>query len=165
MTMSDDDKYVVDERAVELSDDKYEELEQDAVRHLVNRYETGALVSEADYLAGVMVALLSITGRENDDTLHFGAHWVFMIMGDRSVVAKAYSDTGNKRKSKAAQKKTSKDVRTRKYADDLVSFLHTVRHNCKPGVAIHPETFEFLRMEAEVLLENLNMWPPDEMED
>lgn len=150
---------------VTISDELLIELRKGVLKDMMERYQSGALVSEADFLSGVTSTVLHLLGERHQNTMSFGADWVFMIMGSRSVVAYELEKQGKEQMARDAQAKTARDARVRMHSDELVDFVKLAYAQCKPRIRNDREVLQGLFDHAAALLDDLDMWPPEDMED
>lgn len=91
---------------------------------LVARYESGALMSEADYIAGAITAVHAVVGNQSMEDVP--PSWIWLPIGSRSIVANIYNKRGKENRAKLVEKEIEETYRTRMHAKDMLYLLKNV---------------------------------------
>lgn len=144
---------------------------------LLKRWKSHALVSETDFLAGVATAMSVISGDVTKNQVWQPAHvWVYMVMGSRSIVAQQFEQQGEESMAKYAEQRQATETLQRIHAQAMQNFIVSTRTTLKSEFDHGPARSRLQEYElrdqlqgiyehANDLLDKLDMWPPDEMED
>lgn len=150
---------------IELTDEQNKEIHDAIEEKLIKRWSSHALVSDMDYMFGAVTAMSIVTGADKDNEIwSHGAGWTMLALGQRSIVAFILERQGRAEMSKQAEAQDELFVRWYHKRDELVSFVRLVYEKLGPGVYTQGER-RVVREHAEQLLIDLDMWPPEEMED
>lgn len=99
---------------------------------LIKRYESGALISEVDFLTGAMAGILAYSGFEGDDIGGmFPAAWILFPMSSRSVVPLVLRGMGRKADALAADKSIFVKHHEIQNAHRMLSILRSVANRDK----------------------------------
>ncbi len=135
---------------------------------LVDRWKTRALISEVDFLVGVMTAMSALHQVEGENEVMWPdapPGWVFGALGNRSIVARIIRDQGHSELAKKAEGLETKFTQRYRHLNELVVFLYTVMHNTRQAMGYHEmqEGNELIREHAVRLLDDIGEeWRPNE---
>ena len=120
-------KEMINKMNREITAELEEQVKRDLLDNLIKRAKGGALLSEADYMAGAMVAMGRVTGAvDKDEIWSMATPWVFMILGNRSIVARELEKRGEKTAAKIIEEKQEKFIRRVSHLNELVGFVELV---------------------------------------
>ena len=131
------------------------------LKTLEQRWDMGTLRSEADFIAGAAQVMLELNGGKWDEC----APWAIMLIGNRSILAYEIGKRGDEARAARIEAKMHKDLMRQSSADDMADFLRSVVNNTMPYKAYDYDTSKFLRETALDLLENMDEYPEDLLED
>jgi len=137
----------------------HDAMAQEILEHLEKRWNNDALISEADFIAGATVVMQALI--DTDEVWSPAAPWVWMIMGNRSILAYYMARRGKEIQAARVQAKMDKDFIRRAHADEMAEFLRVVVNNTEPYKTYDYDTSAFIREQALHLLEEIDEYPED----
>lgn len=155
---------------IDLTDEQNREILDEVYDKLLARWRQHALISEADYLAGVVAAMSVVSGSIKEDKVWApGGLWVFSIMANESVVADELDRRGEPGLAKIARKREHQFMYRHKMLNQMADLAHTIYQNTPPTKVVEYdgmiEVLAWLRDKALHILENIDELPEAEMED